>query len=1326
MDNSLTIVWIAGMLFTAAVVLFVAIRYGIVRDEKKSGERRVALNLDALRSSFRDAVAKVESHIAEHGKRYDIPWVVMLHDGDALSRPALEQCGLSTVLAGSLEAPAADAARWHFFDRGIVVEIASEQLEDPHGNDLEDRRWEEFAALCGRYRPQRPLDSIIVSIPAALLADRSPEGRERLRQKAESTSRRIWIVQNRYAMRFAVYVVISGAEGLPGFQSFASALPSALRDSMLGWSSPFQPAAIYQAGWVSQAFDQIEQNVSDASAELFASQAQLSSSTELFLLPSRLSALRAGAQDYLNALMRPNAFHEPFFMRGIYVVGTDQEPVFLRDLIDTKVFAEFGLARAAHSQKLARPLMTRVGRTLAVGIPTVFAVGIIATTIQLNRVLPTLAAGLEGLKRDTEYRAQASNAGERIDFEWRRKTALQLMIGLEDLRSRSLSKSTFSVSKSFNNPFMPGSWPIFDDVRSRALQRIQDEFAELGIRTLQQAIYRRTAEITNAPLNPITDELTGGKGDCDIPGAQDADIPRDQRPSVAIEALPEFITLARYANRSTQLAGSVSAMQGLKSPHPNSSKELRMLVLDMLGADLPGDLSTSVDLFRDASAKEASIVNTQAVRTAVRCSFRKAVIALNQHLFDSNDLIDSEEKIITARNGVVNLFATEAVPSSTDVIEAYRKLQLALTEQKALLNNGEGNWMMQDEMKLGTSYDKLMQTFVNNPLIGPEVVAETQRESQTSYARTRQRFLTLFSDEASISKDGKLSFSKSREALLIATEHLLDQPFMLPAAGNSLQATSSPTVLNWDVDELIRAVKLAEGRKKYLGDSLPKFPMAMQEPVSDVVDYQFALRLVDLIGHAYSLADSEANGSEVPLNSAASFETVTGHVKRLISILKELEQHVEARILQTLLANDATARLRLLNNQLQESRPYSLSDDNDEPRAETRGSVNLFGSASQDLPDYLTQQAAKMQSISAQVQSLRPALQSDARNNNELVRWSAIARELDLYVAKDPKGSLGKLERFMLELGRDLDAPTCLAVLRANEPAKRASNYFVEKHAELHRNLSRRCLSLDRRNFIEQWTSFSADFNRLLKGRRPFIGSRSPARPNDYALMTPADMAEVGNLLNRLPAVSPEIFARNNVPEGSVAPIRDFAAHLAQVRQALYPLFPIDPSQPAALDIGVRFRANVNDEIDGNKIIDWSINVGDQSLKLRDTPRLLRWKSGDAIRITLRFANDVPMLPRADASNPYLEVSRKTAVFRFEGPLALIDMMQLMRQVDGSDARFSLLKLDVPVQVDPKDNTVRPKPVRVFLGISLSEPGKTAPLPWPAFFPERAPVVEKP
>jgi type VI secretion system protein ImpL len=1328
-DNGLTIAIIAGLLLVALGVLLIALRAGVDHEADKLNTRRSLLDIGRLRASFDAAVGTIERNIVDRSKRYDIPWVVLLHDGDDSARPAIENCGLPQVLAGDQVMSSPSGLYWHLFDRGVVIELNAEQLDDALVSDTQEKRWDAFLALCGKYRPQRPLDSIVIAIPATMLADRSVEGRERLRARADAASRRIWIAQNRYAMRFAVYVVITGCEQLPGFADFAQALPPAMQDGMLGWSSPHQPSTLYQHGWVDEAFDQLEQNVTDSSAELFASQATLRSATDVFLLPSYIASLRAGTRDYLDALMRPNAFHEPFFLRGLYLSGHAERPMFLRGVMEAKVFAEFGLSRAAHSQKLARPVMSQIGRWLAVGIPLAYAFGIVVSTIQLQRVMPVLAEGLEGLKRDIEYRAQASNTGERIDFEWYRKTALQLMIGLEELQSRRLTRSVAMYDTGFINPFMPGSWPMFDDIRERAKQRISTEFADLGLRTLQQAVYRRTAELTLAPLNPITYQLTGGSTDCDGPQLLSSSTMTGTSPTIALERMTEFVSLQRYANDVGRLETNVSSLLHLGTVHKNSQMSLRMLVLDTLGAELPGDLEASVILFRDAATKEITLVDHAAVSRAVSCGYTRAALALNHQLFNDNALLRNEERVVNARNAILKLFSGKEAPGSSEAIQSYRRLRDALNEQRSFLATGYGSWLLHDELKLGPSYDKLMKQFADNDLVSNPAIADIERRTKEDFSRARQRFVALFGSGTEMairpdSKPGSLQMSEERLALLAALDHLLAQPFMQPAVGDALEATPRNTLVQWDTAQLAHAVKLGEGYRRYLTDDLPKFPSVMQEAVRDLIDYQYALRIVDLVGHAYNKIDRASATSSTLQTSNASLELANGQAKKLVTLLHELGQESEAVALQTIISNDASARLQLLNEALQNARAYQILDETDEPRPEPRDKLTLFAQGD-DPAEYLANQLIALQTLSMQAQQIKAALPGDIRNNTDLVRWQGIAREIELYAAKDPKGSIIKLERFISELARELDGPTCLTVLRAHEPPKRSGNYFSERHTELHRSLTRRCLALDRRTFTEQWRAFSNDFNRLLKGRRPFIGQRSTLRAAELLAISPADQADVSAILQRLPNISPDVFARNNVPEGAAVPIRDFAAQATQIRQLMSPLFPLDPAAPAGLDVMVKFRAQTQGEQDGNKIIDWSISIGEQTLSLRDAPRALRWRVGQPVRISLRFANDAPIVPRADADNPYLEVSRKNATFRFDGPWALLDMMQLLRSAELSDSRSSMLRLDVPVQTDERDPTSRARPVRVFIGLTLSEPGKTTALPWPALFPERAPTLER-
>ena len=1339
MDNSLSLIWIAILFIVTLVILFSALKFS-VRKNKDDGKatRRISLHLGQMRGAFRSAVELIERNITAHPKRYDIPWVVLMHEKDDGTGSTLEHAGISRVLAPDHDIDKeAHAPNWHFFDRGIVISLESNATLTAGGELQEERSWEAFLALCGHYRPQRPLDSIVVSIPVNLLLDQSSTGREELKRRANLASRRIWIAQNHYAMRFAVYVLISGGEYLACFSEFAAALPQSMRQSMLGWSSPYQPTMLYQPDWVTQAFDQMEQSVVTVSAELFASDVQLHSPSELFLLPSRLAELREGMSTYVDELMRANAYHEPFFLRGMYLYGTTKEPVFLRDVIEKKVFAEFGLSRAADSQRLARPIMSRISRWSAIAVLSIFSVGLIVSTIQLQRIFPVLAEGIDGLNRDRQFRSQASSKGETIEYEWYRKTALSLIISLEQLQSKRFSDSYKPTSDSSPpiNLFMPGSWPIFDDLFTRVHKRIEQEFAELAVSTFQKSLYRRTAALTHTTINPVSDTLTGGENECTAPGAFTDTMTANVKPSISIDALPEFAAFSRYLAEVKRLNTDVLAMQGLKSSSKTSESDIHGLVLDTLGADIPGNMTASIALFRSVSTKEAELIDKAAISRAVRCAFIKGALALNQKLFDDNALVASERQFIEAKNAVLTMFNGSNTPTSVDMLSRYRALLDAIKNQKALLQLGDSAWMTQSDMRLGSSYDKLLSEFAQLKLIGPEIVEEIRLSSRESFAKTKVEFSALFKyrSESAVAYPivvgAPLVFSKDRQDLLSALEHIIEQPFMRTTIGDGLDATAKGTLVIWNNEQLDKAAKLNEARKKYLADDLSKFPQYMQASVHELIDYQFSLRLVDIVSQSFTVDTAGAGNSEDRSAQSTNFEATSAHLKKIGLMLKETGQEEQLHTLQTITVNDSLARLKSLSAELASARLYSLGDtEGDDGRSETKGTLSVFGAGTQqDLPDYLVKQFSKIDALATRALAYRAALPTESRNTPELTRWAAIATDIELYKAKDPRSSLGKLERFLLDMGRDLDAQSCMAALKIHEPVRRPGNYFAERQQDLHRGITRRCIALDRRSFVDQWAVFSADFNRALKGRRPFTGSRPmTAKLGEYNEIASADIAEVSAALNHLPAVSPEVMARSLGNESATLPIRDVALQFAVVRQFMAPLFPSDPALPAGFDVQAKFRINTAAEIGGNKIIDWTLSIGEQTIKLRDPPKPLRWKPGASVRLTLRFANDVPLMPQGDTNNPFLYVSKKTASFHFEGPWALLDMIQLLRLDDSLDTRTQQLRLELPVApADPKDPVGKDKVVRVFAGLILSEPGKTAPLAWPRVFPDRAPALER-
>ena len=326
LSDKIAIVTLLGLtllvLLLLAVVIWAAMK-GAQQADKPAAEQPRLLSADSLKQSFRVAVELIENNIAARAERYNLSWTLVLNEGKQGRELPLVQSGLQSALsADSTLAARGQGINWNFFDQGVAIQLQSEYLGSPDGEGPGgNNTWDDFLGLCRNYRPDRPFDGIVLAIPAAAFFDTDGQAHLDLIARAKAIHRRLWLAQNRLALRFPIYIAIADCETIPGFARFAAALPEPLRRSMLGWSSPYELSAPFQAQWVDHAMNDIVRSLSNSGAELCALEPAGSDSSAYFLLPTQVERLRTGLKLFAEELMRPSAYHEPFLLRGIYLTG---------------------------------------------------------------------------------------------------------------------------------------------------------------------------------------------------------------------------------------------------------------------------------------------------------------------------------------------------------------------------------------------------------------------------------------------------------------------------------------------------------------------------------------------------------------------------------------------------------------------------------------------------------------------------------------------------------------------------------------------------------------------------------------------------------------------------------------------------------------------------------------------------------------------------------------------------------------------------------------------------------------------------------------------
>jgi type VI secretion system protein ImpL len=1331
------------------VVLGLVLYFAVRRSAAKPGSdpKIVKLRFDSLRNSFRQAVELIEGNIASRSERYSIPWVLVLNEGLDNRQLPIEQSGVASALSSeAASAAATQGIAWHFFDKGIVIDMQGAYLGSPDDEDATEKPWDEFLGLCRKYRPQRPFDSVVITVPAALLLDTNPDALLELGKLARLAHRRLWLAQNRFAMRFAVYVVVSGCDQIEGFSPFARALPEPMRAGILGWSSPYDLSTTYQDGWVGEALDSVVKTVSDTSAELFALDSVSAETGKFFLLPSRIDAVRAQLQVYVDELMRPSAYHEPFFFRGIYLTGDSsesaqkasaldvaaalngetkeeqadlvsqlmREPAFLRDLFEKKIFMEYGVARPSR-QQLTRPVLSRAARWAALVVLGGWSVGLLVATVQLSKRNPELARALSQIETDANYRARASERGEPIASDWYRTKTLSLLAAIEKLGTDRAW--TF---------FMPGSWEIFDNLDERVAARIEREFGEIAINTLRRELYARAADLTGVTQDASTSELIIG-GECAAPAGFAAIAGTPHKFSLAVEDLPEFSAMLQYLTAVERLDQAIVAMVRLQKPNQNEANDLRLLVKYTLGAELPGNMSQSIRFFRGSDIPGSispAAISVMHIQQAVRCSLDRGMNALDRRLFVNNDLLVSERQL--AAQGA-RLFATDArIGGYTQTVSGYKEILSAIKEQEGLLATGKGGWMRLPALNLGPAYDAaLMRITQSRRLLGPEASDQARQHAVTGFQKFRAEFEALLGAEGQAGvvwqeKDARFALSADRLALRDAITGLLVQPFMTPPSDREVPEIVAQSILVWDSTKLDQALVLSEAHKRFMGEGLVKFPPATRPSVAAFVNFQFA-RLVS--GHAVEALSISSRTDPGAVADAMAFDASRSRLVKVQGLLTELGAKGKADNLRSLISQDAVARLRQVDDSLTQSDLYAIRGRDFSYWLGDRGPLlQAFGVADgPGLQQTLALQFSRAETLGRQSEIYLASLDTAAAESQLARRWQSINRELERYRLKNPNSSLVVYEQFLVTSGIDLDRTNCSEKLAGKAPGGRPADYFAEKHLQVYSALLKRCNELRVGEQQEQWAAFSGSFNRLLAGRQPFAVPGAKDAPD-------ADFEDVGQMLKTSERMSRTLKETSAASRGALAgqPARRFADQFDRVRAFMAPLYPVEEGAVAGYDMAVEFRTNQSAEIEGNKVIDWTLEVGSQTIKLRDAPRPLRWEPGTPITLTLRLAKDSPVNAANDPQQPHMSADGKTVSYRFTDAWSLVRMIQRQREPDAAgraDGRAQLLRMEFPLSVTPDNPKATPQEVRarVYLRLALSPVGKRTPVFWPGVFPTRAP-----
>ena len=1151
LTSNLFLLSLAVLIVVACTVLGIVVYFAAHGDKNKAtGERKIVrMRTDSLRNAFRQAVELIEGNIASRAERYNVPWILVLNEGDDPRALPIAQSGVASVLSSDAATPAAtQGIAWQFFDRGIVVDIKTAYLGSPD-EDTEEKPWDEFLSLCRNYRPQRPFDSVVVTVPAAMLLAQDTDARLELVRHAKLAHRRLWLAQNRFAMRFALYVVVTGCESLAGFGPFARALPEPLRASMLGWSSPYDLSETYQASWVETAMTSIERSVSDASAELFTLDTGHLDAREMLLLPARIDAIRAQLQVYLDELLRPSAYHEPFFFRGIYLTGDTSE------IGDAGAYARplaGGPEREAGADPYGRgeePYLPGGGNDVADeldGDAAYPAAGEASRRRDADRLpggdlmlQPAFLRDLFEKKIFVEYGLTRPSRSQHLArplvnraLHWGTLALLggwgiglavatvqlhhrnaTLVGALDDLQKGAQERASaehggqplpadwyrrhalalIGVNDRLHSGldwsvFMPGSWSVVDDLDERVRQRFAREFGAIVVTALERELLARVGTLAGIARDPGTGQLIVGD-DCAAPRVAGSDAPGAD--SLAIEDAPAMRALQRYVSEVDRLDVALDAMQRLQRPREANADALRVAVQYAFGAQLQGDVAASLPYFyRNADGRDAYAADGAGGIdvTVVQQALRCAFDKGAQQL---DEAVFTSNPLLNAERAIVSHLGDLSVNENggadfAQLTGDYRAIATGIGAQQDLLASGKGGWMRQTQFVPGPVYDRTLALAAQSRFIGPDVVAHARSRADSAFQAFRSEFASRFGGA-----DAGVGWSDKEARYAVAPARLALRDGLSKLLNQPFMVASRDLSLPTIAEGSILTWDHAQlDQALAIAEARKRFLAeglaAIPDTIRPVVAQALDVQFARLILDQVAAAAVASPAQGEP--DGVAFDAARGRLVRIRAALAEMNAASQTADLDALTSRDALEHLRLVDEALTRAELYATrSADTVSGGGAAAPVLAAFGMADPaQLGGYLDQQAARVAALGKAAASYLSALGPTEATSLLAQRWQAIELDLGRYQLKNPNSSLLMLEQFVKTVAADARGGDCIGRFPPRPSAMGQGDYFTSVHMRLYDSLLARCGRSYNAELRQQWDGFASTFNQYVAGHQPF------------------------------------------------------------------------------------------------------------------------------------------------------------------------------------------------------------------------------------------------
>jgi type VI secretion system protein ImpL len=1135
-----------------------------------------------------------------------------------------------------------------------------------------------------RNRAGRPLDAIVWVIPAEALVTEDGETREMSAVALES-SRKLIAVQRQFGLMLPLYIVISNCNALPGFDDLAAGLQGAASGAPLGWASPYAARRIYEDAWLDEAFASMRAALAETIVELGTLNGGVGDA--LFLLPQHLDRLRTPLRERVDLVLRGAADGTAPLLRGIYCIGEVPDRLPTDELANGPVLR---VSAPAFAGRLWHDVLLS-GQGLALPMPRVLAL-----RTRWHRIATVCAAALAvcwcagmaiswwHLRSDARALSSAydSLTVARATYRESDRGPAAVTSALQSVRDALVKAPRWELS----SPFMPLSYLFLEgrlaDAQRHVLSGLVFEplHDRLAARLVQTSCGADTAAQTDAAEQAVT------------------------RP----QDLPAFLTGTQLVNDAAQTEHWIGQYNELVHAGSGNLAMLTQLMREAAGVQLaPEHVEDRARL--DAALREATLEGGMvSLDSAQAASARQGVSVCFEQSFDTwFDQVYADSTLTANAAQVQTLLAQLRAPGAAPADGTLSTLANSIDALAVQVDAADHGWAGARDKELVPGLTATFDTAQHLQLIGAAPVQAVLAHEQQARAAFTARWLANgdLPGVLSATPTNGLQLAADLPPLREALHTLLAQPFA------ATDGSTDTAIRSVDVGTVQRALAVLPAYRQYVAGPLAQAPDAYRAALLAAAGNEAVKSMLAALSTPAQLA---TQGSGSVAESAAQFDALHKSALDLIAAFDSLGRDDLATSVALRVSDAALAVLRVADAQLQQLAPFrpvrgDFSDWNGQPG----GSLRAFGAATpQALQAYLAAQAAAIADLADGpagaldwLNTQKPPL--DPADAHLVSRWKSLSADLAQYRAKSPASAMIAVQTIIGDQLDKLDLGNCSASLeQVSVPP--SGDIVASAGTRLVSSAREQCYRLQTGTGMQAYEQIRSFFARYLAGHFPF--SSDATAPAADLRQTAAFVTLLDNQLPQAQAGLAAAAAGGRTrADGATA----FIAQLVRAKPWLDSLLARGADGTLqGVELNVEWRVDRADEVGADQVIEWKLASGSDALTYPGAAvPPLRWRPGQPVSLSLRWAKDAPWQPMFDTAQPTLSGEHGLATWSTSDTWALLRLVRLHLMPEDASLTSAGLSPRLLLTVPVRDRNGMVQIARMYMRVGFG--GAKAPQPIP-------------